>query len=1209
MGKDISLFQRLRNVRIAYERENYDKKNGYAKQLDDVASKIKEIKARDYVTPYKKRYAQLLEAANKAHEQIKAIEKSTHGLKFTTADYLSAVEPISIDRGKVEEVFADVAEQLSLVVDKLSERMAVDEYKPHLQLFCKLLATVKYINAHADKLLSESGLPEGERDADLAEFLAEQKAIKDKQKTALLLENLDCYDELVDVADSIRVAARRFDEDRLGSGKFEFDTDYRYLIGFWKEKVPAEDVKFAEQVMGLKAAELSSQAIYFEPEKGRKNIIINARSKDFTSKTYTDLLRNIYLSIASRLPKNCLQFTYISTDPSSRVYFGKLYNTISTKLGVKDDKKEGNYTYRDCVEDTYRASEMIQTINKDFIESYSAIEREGNIYQYNRNAEFSRKPFHLIYIDKYPECFTANSGADRSLKELLTHIYGQKSGYMVVLSQCVDAPKTDDRNPMPLFQGGEENRAMVIDITNPDHVTVDGREADLDITTKSFNEHDYWEQLNKYYTRKDSFMLTRLLKAVDDLDGGKVPSVFQTGKLRIPLGFSGQQIYELPLEVRDSNHMFIVGGSGYGKTSFVHTFILSTAYRYSPKEVQFYLADWKESEFAFYKPWTEAEKKGVVVKSLPHVRYLQDKSTIGDYVTFLKMVRRIVTERNNMFKDAGCSNITSYNALMREQGKDPLAYIFVIVDEYQSMFKSVGGEGKALKAWTGIAEEIMSIARSVGVALVLCAQEEEERISLANVNYRVVLGTDDGPDSMVRKNLYGGNTSGVDPNRIKEDVDYLSVKKEGRALIGRSADKNPVRIRSAYAGEHPEKAPITVDIVAKHKCKMPPHVLGGSEGLFNVDNETHPSYDHMNELMLKPGMKFDPDDDFAIDPYDREAFPLYVGVSTADAYPTELALSMNENSMGYFVYTAMEGRRQRILNKVMLSYLYKTAMQSYSYDSERIYYVGRKDWYQVDIGANIAQNPFLKPHVRFCDVKNNLGEVAEQLIKLNELRKQREAEDLRPGSFEPILLVIHSLEWLITDLDENLSKWTAKQSQASAKPRVEKPKSSVQLDEREVLSMMEELRAFYAEEKIDIDEVALRAEAIAQITNDAGHVEVTHEEIQEVKQFRASQVIKAVSELFTAGNRKGIFVVVASGKRDELSAFRKDILNAGYGKEFTNVVYGCYDECLNGLDGGKDNDTEPNTICYVSPGEVKTRLYNFKQENNPTWWKTLKNNL
>ena len=219
-------------------------------------------------------------------------------------------------------------------------------------------------------------------------------------------------------------------------------------------------------------------------------------------------------------------------------------------------------------------------------------------------------------------------------------------------------------------------------------------------------------------------------------------------------------------------------------------------------------------------------------------------------------------------------------------------------------------------------------------------------------------------------------------------------------------------------------------------------------------------------------------------------------------------------------------------------------------------------------------------------------------MELYKLYKKRIRQDTPDGGFTPQLILIHDFYWLEEEgLREQLEEYYTqraedlKQTQAAAE---NKP------SEEEIKKVMAELKEGYDLVGMPYDEIKLRNDAVASLS---GKTTVKKEVIKtNAERYDEGTVRRVVSELFKFGSSVSIFVVAASGIKSEWDKFKR---MTGV-NSYERVVYGTYKEAEVGLFSDPvDNDDGPDTLCYVYPGGIMTRLYSFNEGDNPVWWRKL----
>lgn len=153
-------------------------------------------------------------------------------------------------------------------------------------------------------------------------------------------------------------------------------------------------------------------------------------------------------------------------------------------------------------------------------------------------------------------------------------------------------------------------------------------------------------------------------------------------------------------------HSFVIGGTGSGKTSFLHNIVLSFALKYKPEDLELYLIDLKGPEFGRYK---QLQQAGAV---------LVDKS--DDLITYEvigSLVKKMLT-RKEMFTDSG-GDLAKYNKI---HPNNPLPQILLIVDECQNLFKTNSENPELARKIVDAITIIATEGRAFGIHLLMATQ-------------------------------------------------------------------------------------------------------------------------------------------------------------------------------------------------------------------------------------------------------------------------------------------------------------------------------------------------------------------------------------------------------------------------------------------------------------------------------------------------------
>jgi len=203
----------------------------------------------------------------------------------------------------------------------------------------------------------------------------------------------------------------------------------------------------------------------------------------------------------------------------------------------------------------------------------------------------------------------------------------------------------------------------------------------------------------------------------------------------VPIGKKGIENVYLSLGINEygedqgTHHVMIGGATGSGKTVLIHDIILLLSMLYSPKEIQFYLLDYKEgTEFALYKDY-------------PYVNILSMKSEVEFGHEVLDKAIKVIEERGDLFKEVGATNLVSYNSLVSEDKKIPR--IIIIIDEFQVLLPK---DQKTATKTNERLEDLARRGRSFGVNMILATQTlkgvDLEPAIMSNIPIRIGLSMD-----------------------------------------------------------------------------------------------------------------------------------------------------------------------------------------------------------------------------------------------------------------------------------------------------------------------------------------------------------------------------------------------------------------------------------------------------------------------------------
>lgn len=196
------------------------------------------------------------------------------------------------------------------------------------------------------------------------------------------------------------------------------------------------------------------------------------------------------------------------------------------------------------------------------------------------------------------------------------------------------------------------------------------------------------EQFYNFYTDREKInggrkipdvVTTFKLYGVTDVKGLQILSRWKQNKafctLSIPvgLGVSGECMYFDIHEHAEGPHAIIAGMAGYGKSEFLHSYILSLAINFHPNDVGIVLIDYKGG--------------GLVskFKDLPHILGVITNFD-NESMRFIFSLQSELRRRQRILKKYNVTHIDSYIKLFKQGNTEtPLPYLIVICDEIAEM--------------------------------------------------------------------------------------------------------------------------------------------------------------------------------------------------------------------------------------------------------------------------------------------------------------------------------------------------------------------------------------------------------------------------------------------------------------------------------------------------------------------------------------------
>lgn len=173
-------------------------------------------------------------------------------------------------------------------------------------------------------------------------------------------------------------------------------------------------------------------------------------------------------------------------------------------------------------------------------------------------------------------------------------------------------------------------------------------------------------------------------------------------------------------EVNQRHNALVTGAVGQGKSNLLSVIIHSLCQRYSPKELQLYLLDFKEG--VSLKPYVNIGQETY----LPHAKVVGLESDIDLGKAVLEFLFHLYARRMKIFKD---NDVKSLKELREKYPNRPMARVVVIIDEFQLMF---GDDMTFGQHMVDMLEKSVRLFRAAGIHFILASQSISGNITLQN---------------------------------------------------------------------------------------------------------------------------------------------------------------------------------------------------------------------------------------------------------------------------------------------------------------------------------------------------------------------------------------------------------------------------------------------------------------------------------------------
>jgi len=445
----------------------------------------------------------------------------------------------------------------------------------------------------------------------------------------------------------------------------------------------------------------------------------NAGSKEMLANKACSMAMRLFMMIKP----NRVNFTFI--DPmdkgSTFAYFG---NLVEDNDPVKKVLNGGIKTSAADIDDRLHfLTNHISRITQRCLQG-----RYENIQQYNEDAEQNAEPYEILMIADFPYSFSEKSL--RMLQEIIST--GTKCGvYSIILKSDEQIAAVADTKMLPLISSIEEQN-MLLDARGKQILLKNGSnrkftffinpllpDGSLAEETALFSSDDpikemdsIMQELKAGFKNADKITVTFEESIIrQETPREKWFKGDSTKNVVIPIGTRGAgKIQSLEFgEEFGSFHALIAGRTGSGKSSLLHTLIMSALIKYSANDLQIFLIDFKSGvEFKIFTHFKLDVIRAIAIES--------EREFGGSVLDFLS---REMNDRAEKFKRLGVDKIEDYRQKVSGESS-VMPRIILIFDEFHFLF-SKETDALSQKAAKHI-EQIAKQGRSFGVHLILSTQ-------------------------------------------------------------------------------------------------------------------------------------------------------------------------------------------------------------------------------------------------------------------------------------------------------------------------------------------------------------------------------------------------------------------------------------------------------------------------------------------------------
>jgi hypothetical protein len=420
-----------------------------------------------------------------------------------------------------------------------------------------------------------------------------------------------------------------------------------------------------------------------------KSAILNSLA--FDAARMTTLLQIAIINLLLNLDSKVVKCTVIDLKNFGDTF--PLLNASIPNLEIISDSMEVDQFFR-------KMSDLLKERNKKRGFSYPYI------HQYNEMNEDSAEAYHFIFISSYDT--DLRDEEKKLMGRLLAGENAAKAGiyFLINFDKIVSFNAFAEEYPsLPnIYESTEGGTVKYISINDP-----------MGLDTSENGLHNIFSVVEDKF---DIEFITRLTEMCFEHLSNKIPSAIKiplpnedewmeeawlesaSKGIRVPIGKSQGKLTFMALGGDEIVHNALIGGAvGTGKTNLLHAIIIQALAKYSPKELNLSLLDYKSgTEFKEYQ-------------NIPHLYAISLGPKIKFGEDLLVHFRQELERRAELFKKSSVKDLHSY----REKTGENLPRHLIVIDEFQVLFSSSENAKSLL-------EDLIRRGRSFGFNFILSSQ-------------------------------------------------------------------------------------------------------------------------------------------------------------------------------------------------------------------------------------------------------------------------------------------------------------------------------------------------------------------------------------------------------------------------------------------------------------------------------------------------------